>query len=570
MRWIEPPEATAASRQLAAQLGREPIVAALLEQRGITNLDSAETFLNPRLRDLTDPFLLTQMDVAVARVRQAIDQKESVLIFGDYDVDGVTSTTFFSKLLAAFGLESRYLVPLRLEEGYGLSEAALERAFLDGKPDLVVALDCGTNALGPVRWMRERNVDVLIIDHHASKEGTPEDCILVNPHIHDGEDQVWSQLCTIGLVFKFAHAFIKQLREEDNVTAHEFDLKEFLDLVALGTIADLVPLTGENRTLTHAGLRRLRTTVRPGLNALYEVSGIDTGANISPFDVSFRLGPRINASGRIADASMPINLLLSRDVVECRKHARLLDKYNTERQSIERKIVKQAEQQAEEQLESAPACVCYDPEWHPGVVGIVASRIMQRFHRPCIVLGADSGIARGSGRSIAGVDLVKCLMSCDDILDHWGGHPMAVGASLQLNNIDELRKRLAAAVEEQVGGTVPDKELSLSAWLNMPELHERLLHELDTLHPFGQGNPEPLFGMKGIRLHEPPRTFGTNHLRFQFPTADGRHMGGVAWKMAERGIPDRTTIDIAFRLQWNHWNGTRNAQMQLVDWRQST
>lgn len=556
--------------RMAADLGRHPIVTALLEQLDIHQTQEAENFLNPRLSNLTDPFALTQMREAVARVRQAIDKQENVLIFGDYDVDGVTSTTFFTKLLEAFGLKSRYLVPLRLEEGYGLSEAALERAFTEGKPDLVVALDCGTNALPEVSWMRKQGVDVLIIDHHTSKEGTPHDCILVNPHIHDGEDKVWSQLCTIGLVFKFAHALIKQLRDENNITALEFDLRDFLDLVALGTIADLVPLTGENRTLAHAGLRSLKTTIRPGLNALFEISGIDPTADITPYDVSFRIGPRINASGRLGDASMPIELLLSQDVVQCRKHARQLDRFNTERQSIEREISLQAEQQAEVQLSKGNAAVCYAPHWHPGVVGIVASRIMQRYHRPCLVLGADSGMARGSGRSIHGVNLVDALKECDDLLEHWGGHPMAVGVSLPEKHVEALRVRLAQAVDNQLQGDAPDKELTLAAWLPMPDLNERLLHELDALHPFGQGNPEPIFGLKGVRLHEPPRIFGKNHLRFQFPTADGRHIGGVAWKMADRGIPDRHTIDIAFRLQWNHWNGSKCPQMQIVDWREAS
>lgn len=567
MRWITSPVDVSLAERLSRQAGISPVCGALLTQRGIDSKRAAEAFLAPKLRDLDDPFRITNLESAVKRLRRAMAEGESILIFGDYDVDGVTSTSLLVSVLQSFGVFPRYTVPRRLEEGYGLSREAIDRALEGGIPDLLVAVDCGTNSVEEAQYLSSQGIDLIVVDHHVSREAIPEEAILVNPHVHDGESEPWSQLCAVGLVFKLAHGLVKALRREGDETARGTRLKEYLDLVALGTIADLVPLVAENRILATAGLKRLQHSTRVGLNALFEVSGMKLGQRVSPFDISFRLGPRINASGRLADASEPIEMLLGSDYRRCLGSAGMLDGFNRERQEIERGITEQAGCLAEEQFADAAGLVLHDETWHPGVVGIVASRISQRFHKPTIVLGSEEGIARGSGRSIPGVNLVEALAACAPLLNSWGGHPMAVGVGLDPGNVDRFREAFHEAVLAHVDGELPEPTLALASWLRPSDLSEFLLDELERLHPFGQGNPEPVFGLRRIRLHREPETFGNGHCRFWLETGHGRAISGVAWRGAENAPPAREPVDMALRLMWNEWNGRRHPRVTLVDWR---
>lgn len=544
--------------------------AALLWQRGLVHADSARYFLDPKLKRLDDPFRLTNLPAAVARIRQAIQRAETVLIFGDYDVDGVTSTTLLVSILQRFGLKPCFVVPRRLEEGYGLSIEALQRAMEEchDKPDLVVALDCGTSSRHEVRWLREQDIEVIIVDHHQSKEDLPEDCLLVNPHVHDDPGEPWCQLCTVGLVFKLVHGLLKLLREEKDPLAYEIDLREQLDLVALGTLADLVPLVGENRILAHHGLNLIRGTRRVGLAALMEVGGMALGEEVTPFDVSFRLGPRINASGRLADARDPIELLLSNDYHRCRDTARSLDEFNRQRQEIERAISAEAEAQLLDLGSEAAGLVAFHPEWHKGVVGIVASRLVQRFHRPVLVLGSDGEKASGSGRSVQGVDLVQALLPCADLLERWGGHPMAVGLTLEPDQVPELREAFHRSIMEQTKGQLPEPELEIACELTPQDLNELLLDELDRLGPFGQGNPEPIFAIRQVRLKD-LRQFGRNHLSFTLERYAGNPLRGVFWNSADNPPPVGSTLDLAARFNWNRWQGRQSPRLTLVDWKRA-
>ncbi|WP_269524503.1 single-stranded-DNA-specific exonuclease RecJ [Coraliomargarita parva] len=569
MHWTTIETDVARARELSARLGVSEVMGHLLCQRGLTTAEQAEEFLRPRLAMLDDPFALQNMDAAVSRIEAAVENREDVVVFGDYDVDGVTSTVQLVSLLRMLELEPRYCVPRRLEEGYGLSREAIDRV-IDGRlPQLFIALDCGTNAQEPIVYLRELGIDVIVVDHHQAKVAAPEDCIFVNPHVNDPEDAPWMDLCTAGLVFKVLHGLLKRRREAEDPRVASIQLKDYLDLVAMGTIADLVPLQGENRILSWYGLRHLRANGRPGVRALAAVSGLDAAQELSSGDISFKLGPRINASGRLADAALPIQLLLSDCSKTCKGISMELDEMNRERQAIERCIAEEAERRAETEFADAPGIVLYGEDWHPGVVGIVASRVSRRFHKPCVILGAEGDEAKGSGRSVADVNLVDVFQRCTDLLGHWGGHPMAAGVSLPATNVPEFARRFNESLRTLYPAGLPEPSLKLAAWLSPDQLGARLLGEMDRLHPFGQGNPEPVFGIREIVLDAPPQAFGQGNFRFRLNVPEAASVAGVAWRMddvPEAGEP----IDMAVRFAWNYWRNNRYPQLTLVDWKYSS
>ncbi len=566
MRWNYTPVHADRVTALARGLGTTPVVAELLLRAGIA-ADGAARFLQPALAGLADPFLLANLERAVDRLLQAIKRREKVMILGDYDVDGVCSTTILVCLLRRLGLQPDYIVPRRADEGYGLTRTSIERALEKGRPDLFIALDCGTNSGEEVAFLRGQGVDVIIVDHHRSTEPPASDAILINPHVHPGAgDDAWRFLCTVGLVFKLAHGLLKKLRLENHPVAVTIVLKEYLDLVAMGTIADLVPLHGENRIFARHGLRMLAETRRAGLQTLMQVSGLKPEQGLMPTDISFRLGPRINASGRLADAALSVDLLLSNDPAFCDRAARKLDELNRERQDIERLITERAEQYVESHFRDARGLVLFDEDWHPGVVGIVAGRISRKYNRPAIVLGNEGALAKGSGRGITGYNLVEILGACAGCLDNWGGHPMAVGVSLRKERLGEFRALFDETIRRQGNGDTT-AGLELSGWLEGTQVNEQLMGELDQMHPFGMGNPEPIFGVRGLRLRHRPDVFKEVHFRFTGEDALGRRISGVAWKMADRLPPVGVPLELAVQLNWNHYNGRRTLQMELLDWR---
>jgi len=422
MHWTYTPLPVDQVGMLSRRLGVSAVLAELLLRVGLLTEDETARFLQPTLAELGDPFLLANLEAAATRLREALARQEEIVVLGDYDVDGVSSTALLVSILRRFGANPRFIVPRRSEDGYGLSRSAIDRALEEGKPQLFIALDCGTNSHAEVSYLMEQGIDVLIVDHHRSKEAATRQGLLINPHVHGGsDDEAWRNLCTVGLVFKLVHGLLKQLRSENHPVAFEIKLRDYLDLVALGTVADLVPLRGENRILARHGLRILRDTTRPGLRALMDVAGVRRGQELVPVDISFRLGPRINASGRLADAALSVELLLSEDEAFCRETARQLDTFNRERQEIERLITAEAERIIETQFSSSSGIVLYGDSWHPGVVGIVAGRVSRKYNRPCVVLGNDGEFAKGSGRSVDGINLVEVLGTCCEHLSSWGG-----------------------------------------------------------------------------------------------------------------------------------------------------
>jgi single-stranded-DNA-specific exonuclease len=570
MRWNHTPFLAGEVAALSRDAGVDSILAELLLRAGIREPGAAGRFLDPALAGLGDPFLLPNVEAVAARLQAAIVARDAVVVLGDYDVDGVTSTALLVMVLRKFGLNPRFIVPRRSEDGYGLSRSAIDRALEQGAPQLFVALDCGTNSHAEVAYLIGRGIDVIVIDHHREKEGALKQGLLLNPHATAGggeTEALWRDFCTVGLVFKAMHGLLKRLRADNHPGALGLKLRDHLDLVALGTVADLVPLVGENRILARHGLRILRETQRPGLRALMEVAGMKAGQDILPADVSFRLGPRINASGRLADAALSVELLISEDTAFCFETARQLDLFNRERQEIERQMTGEAERLIESEYAAQAGIVLFSEAWHPGVVGIVAGRVTRKYNRPCIVLGNEGEHAKGSGRSVHGVNLVEVLGQCRDHLASWGGHPMAVGVSLIKDRLDGFRRQFADAVRTHVGGDIAEARIDIAAWLEPHQIRERLMDDLATLQPFGQGNPEPIFGLRGVVLNPPPTVFKEQHFRFWFDDSRGRRLHGVAWKMARRLPPAGVPIDLAVELAWNTYNDRRLLQLQLIDWR---
>jgi single-stranded-DNA-specific exonuclease len=552
-------------RPFQERLGISLHLAKLLQAIGLDTLEAAKDFLYPKLAQLEDPFEITNLKIAAQRLVKAIEHKETIYLIGDYDVDGVTSTVLFLSLLKELKHEAKYFIPRRMDEGYGLSQGAIERLLSEGKPDLLCVLDSGTNAHQEVAYLQEKGIEVIIIDHHQPKNQLP-DCIIVNPHVYDTAEKPWKDMCTVGLVFKLMHALLKLLKETAPDLTQHIRLSDHLDLVAMGTIADLMPLSRENRILVKQGLKRLQQPSRLGLKALYTVSDIDS-THIQPLDISFKIGPRINASGRLADAALPVDMLLSNDASYCLQLAQELDAMNRERQDIERLIFQEAQAQVEKYFKDDPSLILHNEEWHSGVVGIVAGRLARQYKRPCIVLGKEGIYAKGSGRSAAGVNLIEALKGCSGVLKNFGGHPMAVGLSLEPECLKEFRILLNKALVENQNTSEARPELKIALQLQAQDISSAFLDELLLLHPYGEGNAEPIFSIEHVVLNKKPEAFGEGHYRFSLKVAKGEWAYGVAWKQGHKIPPAHVPIDLAVKLYWNHWNKRKNIQLELVDWR---
>ena len=416
-RWSIAPSQPVLADFLAKELKISRLLAQCLLNRGFSEPEPITRFLQPRLKDLADPFLLPNMRAAVERLFAARERGEALVIFGDYDVDGVTSTTLLHDVLTALGWKVHTYLPHRRDEGYGLTQSAVENCLAKFPVPLLLAVDCGSTAVDSIRWLRERGVEVVVLDHHQVSAPAPEAVALVNPQLSGPGEPSFRELCSVGLAFKFAHALLKHGRAHGLPDAESFDLRPLLDLVALGTIADLVPLTGENRILVTAGLERLNQTKRPGLLALKEVAGIEK--TITGYEVGFQLAPRLNAAGRLETAEEALQLMLARDLATATPIAHSLDARNRERQKIERSMAQEALGSLRSKFNPATDHVIVEGHllWHIGVVGIVASRVLQEFHRPTIIIGGEGGEWRGSGRSIEGFDLAAALRECDDLLE---------------------------------------------------------------------------------------------------------------------------------------------------------
>jgi len=526
----------------------------LILQRGLPVGDRLESFLRPRLADLADPFLIPGMRAAVERILLAVDRGERVCIFGDYDVDGVTSIAIMRRILRSYGLEPRHFIPRRGSEGYGLNRAALERCMREGaKPDLLIAVDCGTVSVAEVAELSEKGVDVVIVDHHEPADELPAAVAVVNPK--RGDD--FTYLCAAGVAFKVGHALLK-------TRPVALDLKELLDLVAVATIADIVPMVGENRLLVRHGLRHLPGTLNPGLRALQEVTGMNGHA--TSMDVGFRIGPRLNAAGRMDVPEDALETLIT----DCRRLAMdlamKLDDYNRARQEHETLIRKQALEQLQRDFvpNRDPVIVIGSREWHPGVVGIVASRLMRQYHKPTFVIAIDGdGIGKGSGRSIEGVSLVEAIRACGDDLLAGGGHAMAAGLSIEEARLPSFRDRFAEYVRKNTNEEQLKPTLYYDAEITFGQLCLEFMDSYDLLQPFGNGNPQPIFIARGISLSRPPVRMKNQHLRFML--RQGYHeQDAVFFGGGEKALPD-PPWDVAFTIDRNTFRGRTTLQLIVQD-----
>jgi single-stranded-DNA-specific exonuclease len=551
------------ANQLAAQLKISPLLAQCLLNRGFDEPVAIKNFLAPRLKNLADPFLLPNMDAAVARLLLAREREEPLVIFGDYDVDGVTSTTILLEVLRKLGWRADAYLPNRMDEGYGLSRDGVENCLKKFPAKLLLAVDCGSTAVDTISWLREKQVEVIVLDHHQVSNPAPEAVALVNPQLGDG----FTELCSAGLAFKLAHALVKRGRETGLPGAAEFDLKPLLDLVALGTIADLVPLIGENRILVTAGLERLNETRRPGILALKEVA--DSPEKLGTHDVGFQLAPRLNAAGRLETAEESLNLLLAETLDDARPLAQNLDMRNRERQTIEKKIVEEVAGIVRSKFDAKKDFVIVEGQllWHIGVVGIVASRVLSEFYRPTFIIGGENGEMRGSGRSIAGFDLAAALRECDDLLLRHGGHAMAAGLSILPEKIDLLRERLNELAKRQLKPEDLQPPLRLDAEIQLKDLNLDSLAELEKLKPIGQGNPALQFCARGLTHKKPPFRMGANKQHVKLSVTDGTATHeAVWWNAGDAPLPDGK-FDLAFAPGINDYNGRTTVQLKFLDWR---
>lgn len=494
---------------LAADLQLPVSIVQLLERKGFQDTAAIRSFLWPRLRELSDPFLLAGMAAAVERILEAVDRRERIVLYGDYDVDGITSLTLLARVLQAYGASPALFLPMRIEEGYGLSAEGVSRCLETHRPQLLVALDCGTSSADRIAEIEASGVDVLVVDHHEVPPVAPKCRAFINPKT--GTDHRY--FCTVGLVFKLCHALLKQRRLTD------FDLRQYLDLVAIGTIADLVPLIAENRILVYHGLKQLETTQWIGVKALMQVAGIRFP--VRPDDVGFRVGPRLNAAGRLGLAEAALNLLLTADEAVATSLAAELDQQNRARQQLEQQTFEAACRALEEDPEFASHCaiVVGETGWHPGVVGIVAARLARQYYRPALVIGFDDqGVGKGSGRSIPGFSLVRALDGCCDWLTQYGGHEMAAGFSLPFERLARFAGAFRAVAKKTLTPDQLSRKLRIDAIVNGADLNYSLLVAHEMLQPFGLGNWQPLLLLKASEpigevkvLKEKHRAFGLRH-----------------------------------------------------------
>jgi len=569
-RWTLAPPQPLLAGQLASQVKISALLAQCLINRGFSEIAAIENFLSPRLKNLADPFLLPNMAAAVERLLRAHEQDQSLVIFGDYDVDGVTSTALLTEVLRALGWRVEFYLPNRMDEGYGLSADGVENCLKKFPTTLLLAVDCGSTAVETIQKLRERGVDVIVLDHHQVSSPAPDAVALVNPQLTQNPElktQNFTELCSAGLAFKLAHAILKRGREMNLPGAAEFDLKPLLDLVALGTIADLVPLIGENRILVSAGLHQLNQTQRAGILALKKVA--QTPDKIGAYEVGFQLAPRLNAAGRLETAEESLHLLLAENLEEAMPIAQNLDLRNRERQKIEKSIVEEVIGVVRSKFDAQKNFVIVEGQlfWHIGVVGIVASRVLQEFYRPTIIIGGENGGMRGSGRSIAGFDLAAALRECDGLLLRHGGHAMAAGLSILPDKIDLLREKLNELARLKLKPEDLQPSLRLDAEVGLDEISFDLLDELEKLKPTGQGNSSVQFCARNLSHAKPLQRMGAQKQHVKLWVKDGATTHEAVWWNGGDKSLSVGKFDLAFAPQINEFNGRRTVQLKVLDWR---
>ena len=563
--WNEVTCDPAVAHTIAAHLNVPAPLGYVLAGRGIAGPKEAEQFLWPRLRNLTDPFEFPDMKKALVRIWDAIDAQESIVVFGDYDVDGVSSTALMVSFLSDLGAMATPMLPNRMNDGYGLTPEILRRLVDRLHPELLITVDCGTGAVDAVKLANEMGIDVVITDHHEPPAELAPALAIVNPKLANNE--VVRMLAGVGVAFKVCHGLVKMARQQGRPEAENIDLKQYMDLVALGTVADIVPLVGENRILARHGLRELDTPRSLGLQTLKEVAGIRE--EVRAHHIGFQLGPRLNAAGRMGDAEAALELLLSEDATRARDLALRLDGANRERQDIENRMVREARTEIDSWFEPDLhfGVTISRIGWHPGVIGIVASRLSQHYYRPVIVIGMEErGLGRGSCRSIEGFDLVEHLDACSHLLVQYGGHNMAAGLEIKAANCEAFSELFNETAAEALAKEELLPIQRIDAWLELAEADEDLLLAQEGLRPFGNSNPTPVWAVRGVRVVR-HRIVGNGHL--QLTLAGGGVMAdAIGFGLGDRPVP-LGPIDVAFQLKRNNYQGRQSLRFDVQDFRAS-
>lgn len=558
-KWVIKAADATKSADLSSSLGVCATTARILIGRGIETAEDALQFLTPSFSAMADPFLLKGMQAAVERVLLARKSGERVCVYGDYDVDGISGTALLVSFLRQVGMACNYFIPNRFDDGYGLNQEALQR-IIDSGATLIMSVDCGITSLKEAAFCQQAGVDLIILDHHSPGDSLPEAAAVVNP-LQPGCGYPFKMLAGVGVAFNMLVALRSRMRQKGLFsTGDEPDLRDWLDLVALGTIADVVPLVGQNRMYAFYGLQKLEKSCRPGIAALKKVAGITDAVTCG--QVGFRMAPRLNAAGRMESAVPGVELLLGASAEECSAIADELDSANTERQTVERTILEEAVAIVDGGG-NYPACksiVLASGSWHQGVIGIVASRLVERYHRPTIMIAIDEkGDAKGSGRSIPGFHLLEALTACSGHLERFGGHRYAAGVGLQAGAVNDF----AAAFEDVAGRTLGDSELAptleVDGEIYPADVDADLVNELKRLEPFGVGNPEPTLMMRGVAVVE-RRIVGDGHLKLRV-AAGGRLFSAIAFRQAE--CPTDGMLDIAFFPELNAWNNSVTLQLRI-------
>jgi single-stranded-DNA-specific exonuclease len=553
------------STRLAAALGTAPIVARLLCQRGLSDPETAARFLNPSLDHLHDPMALADMRVAVDRLMAAIDRRERIAIHGDYDVDGVTSTVILRRALELLGADVVHFIPERLKDGYGLQPAAVERLHADGV-SLVVSVDCGIRGADAARRARELGVDLIVTDHHEPDVELPPALAVINPKRRDCPYPD-KYLAGVGVALKLVQALCRRAQRESW-------LPGFVKVAAIGTLADVVPLVGENRVIAKVGLDLLsRGPHKIGLRSLLDISGL-SGKTIDGYHISFMLAPRVNAAGRMSTPDIATRLLLAADEAmaeEVRALAIQLDGENVRRQEEEAGILAAARKivQSDPDVGARSVLVVAAEGWHRGVIGIVASKLVDMFHRPAIVLSIDGSVAQGSCRSISKFDMLGALERCAHLLDRFGGHKQAAGLTLDAARIKDLRLAVNAVADECLGPEDLMPRLRIDGDLSFRGITGPVAAGVASLAPFGSGNPRPVFAARQVEIVDGPRKLNERHLKMALKQ-EGRIFRAVAWRAAERHdalAGNKSAVDVAFSLDQNQYNGETFVELSIADFK---
>ncbi|MDR1091277.1 MAG: single-stranded-DNA-specific exonuclease RecJ [Prevotella sp.] len=549
--------------ELAKKLGISPVLCKLLIQRNISSIEDARKFFRPNLKDLHDPFLLPDMDKAIKRIEKALGQKQRILIYGDYDVDGTTAVALVYKFLRKFTTNMDYYIPDRYDEGYGISEQGIDYAEETGVK-LIIALDCGIKAVGKVAYAKSKGIDFIIGDHHMPDEVLPDAVAVIDAKRTDST-YPYEHLSGCGVGFKLVQA----LAQNNKIDFSE--IQDLLDLVAVSVASDIVPITGENRILAYYGLKQLNSNPSLGLKGIIDICGL-TYKSITVNDIIFKIGPRINASGRMMKGKEAVDLLLANSTEDAREKSTNIDHYNDDRRELDKRITDEAILFIDQNMDmkSKKSIVIYNETWHKGVIGIVASRLTEKHLRPAVVLTKSQGMITGSARSVMGFDVYKAIEACKDILENFGGHTYAAGLSLKEENLNEFKKRFEALSLEMIAPEMMRPQINIDAQLTFREINNKFVEELNSFAPFGPENLNPIFVTCDVQDYGTSKIVGKDNVHLKLEMADKTvvtPVNGIAFRQSDsyERVKNGEPFDICYTLEENVHNGKSNIQLYVKD-----